>query len=50
VIEQASIQPVSPQHWLELPGLALMVLIAMEFHKACRRTFNLDFSQALSPW
>lgn len=31
------IQPVSPQHWLELLGIALTVLIAMELHKAIRR-------------
>ena len=31
------IQPVSPQHWLELLGLALTVLIVMELHKAFRR-------------
>jgi magnesium-transporting ATPase (P-type) len=31
------IQPVSPQHWLELLGLALTVLLAMELHKAVRR-------------
>ena len=33
------IQPVSPQHWLELLGLALSVLIVMELHKAIRRWF-----------
>ena len=31
------IQPVSPQHWLELLALALTVLVAMELHKAVRR-------------
>jgi magnesium-transporting ATPase (P-type) len=31
------IQPISPRHWLELLGLALTVLIAMELHKAVRR-------------
>jgi magnesium-transporting ATPase (P-type) len=31
------IQPVTPQHWLELLGLALSVLIVMELHKAIRR-------------
>jgi magnesium-transporting ATPase (P-type) len=31
------IQPVTPQHWLELLGLALTVLVAMELHKAIRR-------------
>lgn len=34
------IQPVSPQHWLELLGLALTVLVAMEFHKAYRRAVD----------
>jgi magnesium-transporting ATPase (P-type) len=33
------IQPVSLQHWLELLGLALTVLIVMELHKAFRRWF-----------
>ena len=31
------VQPVSPQHWLQLLGLALSVLLAMELHKAIRR-------------
>lgn len=31
------IQPVSLEHWLELLGLALTVLIVMELHKAVRR-------------
>ena len=31
------IQPVSPQHWLELLGIALTVLIVMELHKVIRR-------------
>jgi len=31
------IQPITPQHWLELLGLALTVLVAMELHKAIRR-------------
>lgn len=30
------IQPVSPQHWLELLGLALTVLLVMELHKVVR--------------
>jgi magnesium-transporting ATPase (P-type) len=30
------IQPITPQHWLELLGLALTVLVAMELHKALR--------------
>ena len=33
------VQPVSPQHWLELLGLALTVLVAMELHKAVRQRF-----------
>jgi len=33
------IQPVSPQHWLELLGLALSVLAVMELHKIVRRKF-----------
>lgn len=31
------IQPVSPQHWLELLGLALTVLVVMELHKVIRQ-------------
>ena len=31
------IQPVSPQHWLELFGLALSILVVMELHKVIRR-------------
>jgi len=31
------IQPVSPQHWLELLGLAFIILVAMELHKFVRR-------------
>jgi len=34
------IQPVSPQHWLELLGLAVTVLVVMELHKAVRRTLR----------
>ena len=30
------VQPVSPQHWLELLGLALTVLLVMELHKVVR--------------
>lgn len=33
------VQPVSPQHWLELLGLALTVLVVMEGHKVVRRLF-----------
>jgi magnesium-transporting ATPase (P-type) len=36
------IQPVSPQHWLELLGLALIVLLVMEIHKAVRRRWRLE--------
>ncbi|WJW74324.1 HAD-IC family P-type ATPase [Thiohalobacter sp. IOR34] len=31
------IQPVSPQHWLQLLGLTLSVLVVMELHKWLRR-------------
>jgi hypothetical protein len=31
------VQPISPQHWLELLALALTVLGIMELHKALRR-------------
>jgi magnesium-transporting ATPase (P-type) len=37
------IQPVTPEHWLELLGLALTVLVAMELHKIVlrlRKHFN----------
>lgn len=37
-----NIQPVSPQYWLELLGLALSVLIVMEIHKAFRRRFSTE--------
>ncbi|WP_338108481.1 HAD-IC family P-type ATPase [Solemya velum gill symbiont] len=33
------VQPISPQHWLELLGFALTVLIAMELHKAIRKRY-----------
>jgi P-type Ca2+ transporter type 2C len=33
------IQPVTPQHWLELLGIALTVLVVMELHKLIRRWF-----------
>ncbi|MBA3007700.1 MAG: HAD-IC family P-type ATPase [Proteobacteria bacterium] len=33
------IQPVTPQHWLVLLGLALTVLMVMELHKALRRWY-----------
>ncbi len=31
------VQPISPQHWLELLGMALSVLVVMELHKFLRR-------------
>ena len=34
------IQPVSPQHWLQLLGLAASVLLAMELHKWLRRLWQ----------
>ena len=34
------IQPVSAQHWTQLLGLAITVLVAMELHKALRRFFK----------
>jgi magnesium-transporting ATPase (P-type) len=34
-----SIKPVSPEHWLELLGLSLTVLLVMELHKTFRRRF-----------
>ncbi len=37
ISEVLKIQPVTPQHWLELLGLALTVLVVMELHKAVRR-------------
>ncbi len=37
--EVLRIQPVSPQHWLQLLGLALSVLVVMELHKLLRRRF-----------
>lgn len=36
------IQPVSAQHWTELLGLAITVLVAMELHKALRGFFKTD--------
>jgi magnesium-transporting ATPase (P-type) len=36
VSDVLQIQPVSPQHWLELLGLALTVMIVMEIHKVIR--------------
>jgi len=32
-----NIQPVTPEHWLELLGIALIVLVIMELHKLVRR-------------
>jgi magnesium-transporting ATPase (P-type) len=34
--EVLRIRPITPQHWLELLGLALTVLVVMELHKAIR--------------
>jgi len=39
------IQPVTPQLWLELLGIALSVLIVMELHKAFRRWFYQGFQE-----
>jgi len=36
------IQPVSPQNWLILLGLALSVMLAMEIHKGIRRLFKVS--------
>ena len=36
ISEVLRIQPVSPQHWLELLGFALTVLVVMELHKFIR--------------
>ncbi len=33
------IQPISPQHWIQLLGLALLVLMVMELHKYLRLRF-----------
>ena len=43
------IQPVSPGRWLELLGLALTVLLAMEAHKALRKRFVQNPSTKGSP-
>jgi len=43
------IQPISPQHWLELLGFALSVLIVMELHKALRRWLANRNGPASSP-
>jgi magnesium-transporting ATPase (P-type) len=37
ISEVLHIAPITPQHWLELLGLALTVLVVMELHKALRR-------------
>ncbi len=37
ISEVLHIQPVSPQHWLQLLGLALSVLVVMELHKFLRQ-------------
>ena len=36
-----AVQPVSPEHWLELLILALSLLVVMELHKWFRRQFSL---------
>ena len=38
------IQPVSPEHWLQLLGLALTVLVVMELHKLARHVFTAGLS------
>ena len=37
--EVLHIQPISIQHWIELLGLAMTILIVMELHKAIRQRF-----------
>ena len=37
ISEVLDIQPITPQHWMELLGMALTVLVAMELHKTIRR-------------
>jgi hypothetical protein len=34
------IQPVSPEHWLQLLGLSLTVLVIMELHKLAYHLFS----------
>ena len=36
------VKPVSPQQWLDLLGIALIVLLAMEIHKAVRKRLILN--------
>jgi len=43
------IQPVSVQHWLELLGLALTVLFAMELHKFIRNRYGRGVSDSSLP-
>jgi len=38
------IQPVSPEHWLQLLGLALTVLVVMELHKLARHVLTESLS------
>jgi len=38
------IQPITPQHWLLLLGLALTVLVIMELHKSLKRRLAARFS------
>jgi len=37
ISEVLDIQPITPQHWMELLGMALTVLVVMELHKTIRR-------------
>ena len=37
ISEVLDIQPITPQHWMELLGMALTVLVAIELHKTIRR-------------
>jgi len=37
ISEVLDIQPITPQHWMELLGMALTVMVAMELHKTIRR-------------
>jgi magnesium-transporting ATPase (P-type) len=41
--EVLRIQPIAPQHWLELLGLALTVLVVMELHKVIRRRLEVRY-------
>ena len=37
ISEVLDIQPITPQHWMELLGMALTVLVVMELHKTIRQ-------------